>query len=164
MNVIGNTPLAPEWGQLAPLFSETVSLNNLRFFAKRVKEVILQKDHFCLWLKGSLGAGKTTFTRELFFSFGLDTSEAVTSPTFTIIQEYNTQIGHLAHMDFYRVGESMKKSQEFGLLDHSDFRGLVIEWGEYLAPGMFLELRPTHFLEINPSTDSERDFTFYEVR
>ncbi|SFK06490.1 tRNA threonylcarbamoyladenosine biosynthesis protein TsaE [Celeribacter neptunius] len=78
-------------------------------------------------LDGALAAGKTTFTRALVRAMGCD--EAVTSPTYTIANIYETPKGPLLHVDAYRL----KGAQEFyhlGLEDYLETGISVIEWGE----------------------------------
>ncbi len=78
-------------------------------------------------LTGALGAGKTVFVQGVADSLGVD--EAVTSPTFTIISEYEGRMP-LYHMDLYRLGSS----EEFlwlGVEEMLDGRGIsMIEWSE----------------------------------
>ncbi|EKE70124.1 hypothetical protein B30_14594 [Celeribacter baekdonensis B30] len=81
-------------------------------------------------LDGSLAAGKTFFTRALVRALGSD--EAVTSPTYTIANIYETPKGTVLHVDAYRL----KNAQEFyhlGLEDYFDTGIAVIEWGERIA-------------------------------
>ncbi len=80
-------------------------------------------------LDGSLAAGKTFFTRALVRALGSD--EAVTSPTYTIANLYETSKGQVIHVDAYRL----KGAQEFyhlGLEDEMDTGISVIEWGSRL--------------------------------
>lgn len=76
-------------------------------------------------LQGDLGAGKTTFVKGMAKGLGLD-PQRVTSPTFTIINEY----GPLVHIDFYRL----EKETEIALLGWEEYlqpgRLVVIEWPE----------------------------------
>ncbi len=55
-------------------------------------------------LRGELGAGKTLLVRGIARGLGLPASEPVTSPTFTIINEYSARL-HLYHLDLYRISE-----------------------------------------------------------
>jgi tRNA threonylcarbamoyladenosine biosynthesis protein TsaE len=78
-------------------------------------------------LVGDLGAGKTAFTQGLARGLGVD--EPVTSPTFTIVQEYDGRVG-LAHVDVYRL-DRVQDLYDLGfdeLLD--DDRVTVVEWGD----------------------------------
>ncbi len=81
-------------------------------------------------LSGPLGSGKTTLVKGIARSLGIST--AVTSPTFTIIQEYQG-IMPLYHMDLYRI-DSL---EEFDLLGAEEFfydQGVtVIEWSEKIS-------------------------------
>ena len=80
-------------------------------------------------LHGDLGAGKTAFVRGLAAGLGLDPDE-VTSPTFTIVQEYRGPVT-LQHVDLYRL--SPAEVADLGLDDLADARTVVaIEWADRL--------------------------------
>ena len=82
-------------------------------------------------LYGGLGTGKTTFTRGLALGLGIDM--AVSSPTFTIVNEY---LGNppLFHFDLYRI-DSADELFDIGWDDYLDRSGIcVVEWSEK-APG-----------------------------
>ena len=76
-------------------------------------------------LSGELGAGKTTFTKGIALALGI--TEPVTSPTFTIIKEYEGGRLNLYHMDMYRLSGDLT---ELGLEDYlGNEKGVcVIEW------------------------------------
>lgn len=85
----------------------------------------------CLLLVGSVGAGKSLFARALIQSLQ-DTPEDVPSPTFTIIQTYETKLGDLWHCDLYRIS-SPHEVIELGLDDAMATAVTLIEWPENLA-------------------------------
>lgn len=81
-----------------------------------------------LVLVGELGAGKTTLTKGI--ALGLDISQMIKSPTYTIVREYEGRLP-LYHLDVYRIGDDPDS------IDLDDFvygNGVcVIEWGNLLA-------------------------------
>lgn len=77
---------------------------------------------------GDLGAGKTAFTRGL--ARGLDIPEQVTSPTFTIVNEYEGGRLPLFHFDMYRLGSS-DELFDIGWEDYLARNGVcAVEWSE----------------------------------
>ena len=82
-------------------------------------------------LDGDLGAGKTLFTKG--FAAGLGIDEPVSSPTFTILQEYGGGRLPLYHFDVYRIGDP-GEMEEVGLDDYIYGDGTcLIEWSELIA-------------------------------
>ena len=83
---------------------------------------------------GDLGAGKTAFTRGL--ARGLGATDQVTSPTYTIVNEYLTGRLPLFHFDMYRLGSS-EELWDIGWEDYLDRGGVcAVEWSENVADAM----------------------------
>ena len=86
---------------------------------------------FCFY--GEMGAGKTTFIKEI--CRGLGVSDTTSSPTFAIVNEYLTDEGEsIYHFDFYRI-EKLEDAYEIGVEDYL-YSGnyCFIEWAENIAP------------------------------
>ena len=80
-------------------------------------------------LRGDLGAGKTFFTRALARALGVPASVRVTSPTFTLVHEFEGRIP-IVHADLYRLGSEIEL-HDLGLRERrADGALLVVEWGE----------------------------------
>jgi tRNA threonylcarbamoyladenosine biosynthesis protein TsaE len=90
-------------------------------------------------LEGELGAGKTAFVRGLAVGLGASEDE-VSSPTFTLIQEYRGRLPFL-HADLYRI--SGAEAEELGLDELGRDGVVAIEWAEKLArrPAEAFEVR-----------------------
>lgn len=82
-------------------------------------------------LHGQVGAGKTHFSRAMIQSL-LAVPEDVPSPTFTLVQTYDTKAGIIWHTDLYRIG-STSEIEELGLLDAFETAICLVEWPDKLG-------------------------------
>jgi len=108
--------------------------------ARRLAAGVRQGDVIALW--GPLGAGKTAFARAFIRSF-IGETEEVPSPTFSLVQTYDTDRGALWHFDLYRTNDP-EESRELGFDDALSGLAVLIEWPERLGsalPGRRVDIR-----------------------
>ncbi len=111
-----------------------------------------------LLVSGPLGAGKSVFCRELIQSRQrLDgvRVEDVPSPTFTLVQAYETPTCSLLHADLYRV-ERVSELEELGLDDAIESSICLVEWPEIIANR---HARTSLFVDFEITGEFERDMT-----
>jgi tRNA threonylcarbamoyladenosine biosynthesis protein TsaE len=100
-----------------------------RRLGEAVARVLAPREAVCL--KGVLGAGKTTLARALIRAL-TNAREDVPSPTFTLVQFYESERLTLAHFDLYRLA-TPDEAMEIGLDEALDDGAAVIEWPERLG-------------------------------
>lgn len=121
---------------------------------KRLGNLAKPGQIYCL--EGDLGVGKTVFTQG--FSKGLGITEPVSSPTFTIIQEYRGGRLPFYHFDVYRIGD-IEEMEEIGYEDYFYGDGVcLIEWA-----GLIKELLPNNIVRILIEKDLEKGFDYRKI-
>lgn len=107
-------------------------------------------------LTGDLGVGKTVFTQGV--AAGLGIIEPVSSPTFTIIQEYDSGRLPFYHFDVYRIGD-IEEMDEIGYDDYFFGQGIcLIEWANLIE-----EILPENRREIVIEKDLEKGFDYRRI-
>ena len=103
-------------------------INQLKEVAEDVKKDINTN---IVLLCGEMGVGKTTLIKEVFLS--MNVIDNVSSPTFSIINEYRTNQNKVVyHMDLYRL-KNISETEDIGLFEYLESGNLcVIEWGDMI--------------------------------
>lgn len=131
------------------------NINTLSEWDNVVKEIIPNLHHNILLLKGNLGAGKTTFSQFLLKELG--STDEISSPTYSIVNEYDTPKGKVYHFDLYRL-KSVEEAYDFGIEEYLDNAFLsIIEWPEIYMDE--LEAYDFHEMSIH-NTESGREIEF----
>ena len=115
----------------------TTSVDDTRDLAAAVSELFRPGD--VVLLSGDLGAGKTVFAQGVGRGLGVD--DVVTSPTFTLVRDYEGRI-RLHHLDVYRL-DQLHEVIDLGIGELLDEGIVVIEWGDAVAAAL-----PKDYLEI----------------
>lgn len=124
-----------------------------RALGRQLAQSLMPGDVLLLW--GNLGAGKSEFTRGI--AEGLNVTNTVTSPSFTILNVYDEGRVPLYHFDWYRLNGA-DELYEMGMDEYLGGDGVaVVEW-----PSQCPEAIPeTHLaVHLTPVGDSEREVTF----
>jgi tRNA threonylcarbamoyladenosine biosynthesis protein TsaE len=120
------------------------TLTKIEDWQEVINSILPKLQHNILLLNGNLGAGKTTFTQFLLKNLG--STDEISSPTYSIVNEYNTPKGKVYHFDLYRL-KSIEEVYDIGMDEYLDNSFLcIIEWPEvYLED---LEGLPYHTMNI----------------
>ena len=128
-----------------------------KFISKSESDTIEFANHMASLLKngdiivlsGDLGSGKTKFTQGILKHFGLENE--ISSPTFTIVNEYHKGETNIYHFDVYRLADS----DEFYAMGGDEYlnNGIcIIEWGEIIE-----DILPSDYIKINFTKDPENE-------
>ena len=100
-------------------------------------------------LSGDLGSGKTKFTEGVLTYFGLQNE--ISSPTFTIVNEYNTKDCNIYHFDIYRLSD-VDEFETIGGEEYFEKGICIIEWGELIE-----QILPKDYIKIKFSRNLENE-------
>lgn len=107
-------------------------------------------------LNGDLGVGKTVFTQGV--AKGLGVTEHVNSPTFTIVQVYDSGRLPFYHFDVYRIGD-VEEMEEIGYEDYFFGDGIcMVEWAQ-----LIVELIPQQATKITIEKNLEKGFDYRKI-
>ncbi|MBR1759363.1 MAG: tRNA (adenosine(37)-N6)-threonylcarbamoyltransferase complex ATPase subunit type 1 TsaE [Lachnospiraceae bacterium] len=133
---------------------ETFSAKETFALGKSMGESAVAGEIICL--NGDLGTGKTVFTQG--FAAGLGITEPVTSPTFTIVGEYDEGRLPFYHFDVYRIADP-EEMYEIGFEEYLFGEGVcMIEWAQLVE-----ELLPKERTEILIEKDPARGFDYRKI-
>ena len=124
-------------------------------FAKNLAKICKSKD--IIVLTGDLGSGKTKFTEGFLSYFNLE--DEISSPTFTIVNEYTSDNINIYHFDVYRLEDS----DEFYAMGGDEYfsKGIcLIEWGEIIE-----DILPKPYTKVVFSKDdTNEDYRKLDIR
>jgi len=126
---------------------------SLKQIPEIAKEVLLFAKHNVLLFYGEMGVGKTTLIKEIAKQLGV--TDTVSSPTFSLVNEYHAQDGtKVFHFDFYRI-DTEEEAMDMGIEEYfyNNFMCLV-EW-----PNKVENLLPLKTVTITITTDNDQQRT-----
>ncbi|MBD5545095.1 MAG: tRNA (adenosine(37)-N6)-threonylcarbamoyltransferase complex ATPase subunit type 1 TsaE [Lachnospiraceae bacterium] len=133
---------------------ESFSEEETYLLGKRIGAEAKEKDVFAL--VGDLGVGKTVFTKGV--AAGLGIKDPVSSPTFTIVQEYEGGRLPFYHFDVYRIGD-VEEMDEIGYEDYFYGQGVsFVEWADLIE-----EIMPEHTTWITIEKALEKGFDYRKI-
>lgn len=136
------------------IIKESFSMEDTFEFGRRLGTLAKAGEVFCL--SGDLGTGKTVFTQG--FAKGMGITEPVNSPTFTIVQEYDSGRLTLYHFDVYRIGD-IEEMDEIGCDDYFFGKGVcLVEWAELVR-----EIIPGNAVWITIRKDLDKGFDYRSI-
>ena len=134
--------------------ARTSSVDDTRALGARLAELARPGD--IIVLAGEMGAGKTAFAQGV--AQGLGVKDTVTSPTFTLVRDYEGRIP-MHHLDVYRL-DHLNEVTELGLAELLDDGAVtLIEWGDVVLPVL-----PTDFVEVRLQYGDDDDERLLTIR
>lgn len=132
---------------------ESSSYEDTQKIANEIADTLKGGEFLAMY--GDLGAGKTAFVQGLAKALGI--TNHVTSPTFTIVNEYYGRLP-LYHFDVYRISES-DEMYEIGYEEYVNGDGIcVVEWAEVIE-----DLFPDKYYKITILKDEEKGFDYRKI-
>lgn len=131
-----------------------IIIKDKSYLNSAAKELLkFTEDKKILAFYGSMGAGKTTFIKAI--CEVLDTFDIVTSPTFTLVNEYSTSKGEaIYHIDFYRI-KKLEEVYDFGIEEYlTGDSYCFLEWPELVE-----EILPSETVRIKITVDENEQRT-----
>ena len=133
---------------------ETRSPEETFILGKKIGEAALPGQVYTL--NGDLGVGKTVFTQGV--AAGLGITEAVSSPTFTIVQVYEEGRLPFYHFDVYRIGD-IEEMEEIGYDAYFFGQGIcLIEWAKLIR-----EILPEKRISVTIEKDLDKGFDYRRI-
>ena len=144
------------WLTFIFVLMKSISINSIAELPKVAEELLsfANGDKFFVF-EGEMAAGKTTFIKSFCEELGI--TDVVSSPTFSIVNEYESKFGPVYHFDFYRL-KNIQEAYDIGYEEYfysGDY--CLIEW-----PSKVEELLPESYIKVDIAITSEtgRSFTF----
>lgn len=113
--------------------------NETRKFSKNLASILKKGD--VIVLSGELGAGKTKFVEGILEYFNLQ--DEISSPTFTIVNEYKNDQINIYHFDLYRLSD-IYEFENIGGEEYFNKGVCIFEWGELIE-----DILPNDYIKIN---------------
>ncbi len=137
-----------------------IDLENIEQLPNAANQLIniLDKADKILLFYGEMGAGKTTFIKAFCAALGVE--DTVSSPTFSIVNEYHYPQGIIYHFDFYRL-KNQTEALDLGMEEYLDSgEYCLIEWPEKIP-----DLLPENYLKISIEVqpDQQRKLTIKQI-
>lgn len=133
---------------------EVNSINETTKLGLEIGRLVNSGDVICL--TGDLGTGKTHITKGI--AMGLNINDIITSPTFTIVNEYDSGRLKMNHFDVYRVNDP-DEIYAIGFDDYIFSEAVsIIEWANYIE-----EILPNEYLHIHISKDLSKNDDYRKI-